>query len=132
MAKQTPLARRRHHAYLAQLGRCYYCGLPMWEDDLESFCRARKIERSQAERLRCTAEHLIPRRDAGPNSGDNIVAACIHCNHTRHLGNQNPSPSQYSQFVREELREGRWHCADLLKAFGAPVAGCQRQGQAAP
>ena len=123
-------ARRRHSAYLAQLGHCYYCGLPMWEKDLESFCRAHKIERSQAEWLQCTAEHLLARRDDGPDTAANIVAACIHFNHSRHRLNKNPSPSDYSRFVREELRKGRWHCADLLTAFGALLVGHDRRGEA--
>lgn len=125
------LARRRHSAYLVQLGRCYYCGLPMWEDDLESFCRARKIEHCHAERLRCTAEHLHARQDGGLDTVENIVAACIHCNHSRHSGNQNPNPGEYSRFVREELRRGSWHCPDLLTAFGALLAGHNRHGQVA-
>jgi len=47
----TPLVRNRKTAYLAQLGRCYYCGLPMWENDLDAFCRTHKIKPTQAQPL---------------------------------------------------------------------------------
>ncbi len=128
----NPLTRRRRHsAYLAQFRRCYYCGLPMWEDDLESFCRDHNVNLSQAQQLQCTAEHLHALQDGGRNTADNIVAACLHCNLSRHSGNQNPNSSEYSQFVREELRKGSWHCPDLLTAFGALLAGHNSQGQVA-
>lgn len=121
------LAHHRHSAYLAQLGRCYYCGLPMWNGDLESFCQARKVKSSQAKWLQCTAEHLQARRDDGPDTAANIVAACLRCNLMRHRGHQNPSPSVYAQQVRQKLRNGNWHCAPLLTAFGALLAGQDRQ-----
>ncbi|WP_339009581.1 HNH endonuclease [Aeromonas popoffii] len=34
--------------------------------------------------LQCTGEHLQPRSNGGSNQPANIVAACRHCNGTRH------------------------------------------------
>ncbi|HRI90359.1 MAG TPA: HNH endonuclease [Accumulibacter sp.] len=95
----------------------------MWQDDLDSFSRAHNITPSQAKWLKCTAEHLEARQDGGLDTAANIVAACLRCNRMRHLGKRNPSPSVYAQQVRKEIRKGRWHCAPLLTAFGALLAG---------
>ena len=119
----TPLVRNRKTAYLAQLGRCYYCGLPMWEDDLDAFCRAHKIKPTQAQRLKCTAEHLEARQDGGLDTAQNIVAACVTCSQRRHKRKQAPVPDAYLHLVQKRVRAGRWHCATLLSAFGALLAG---------
>ena len=128
----NPLAVHRHSAYLAQQGRCYYCGLPMWEDDLESFCRDHNINPSQAQLLQCTAEHLHARQDGGLDTADNIVAACLRCNRSRHVGKRNPSPCDYAQLVRKALRNGAWHRKSLMRAFEALMTCRNSQGQAAP
>ena len=125
------LARRRHSAYLAQLGQCYYCGLPMWKnDDLESFCQAHGLKPSQALSLQCTAEHLEARQDGGLDTAQNIVAACLSCNQRRHKRKKAPTPSAYLQLVRKRVRDGRWHCSPLLTAFGTLLVGHDSQGQA--
>lgn len=126
----TPLIRNRQSAYRAQMGRCYYCGLPMWEDDVGTFCQAHNITPSQAQLLRCTAEHLEARQDGGLNTAKNIVAACLSCNQRRHKRKKAPAPSAYLNLVRKRVREGRWHCAPLLAAFGALLVGHDSQGQA--
>jgi len=131
MAKPTPLVRRRHHAYLAQMGRCYYCGLPMWEDDLESFCRDNNISPSQAVHLRCTAEHLLARQDGGRDAADNIVAACQWCNQGRHRRKEPPEPPVYRHLVHKRLRAGRWHPPALLTAFKVLLADHNHQAQGA-
>lgn len=128
MAK--PLARYRHHAYLAQQGRCYYCGLPMWQDDLDSFSRAHNIKPSQAKPLKCTAEHLEARQDGGLDTAQNIVAACWSCNQRRHKRKKAPAPDAYLDLVQERVRKGRWHCAPLLTAFGVRLAGHDTRGEA--
>ena len=121
------LTRYRHSAYLVQMGRCYYCGLPMWEDDLDAFCRAHNITPSQAQPLKCTAEHLIARQDGGLDTAQNIVAACWSCNRRRHSRKKALAPSAYLFLVRKRVRDGRWHCAPLLKTFGALLIGHNSQ-----
>lgn len=45
----------RTSAFHAQLGRCFYCGLPMWlEAPSELGLKSRK-----AQAFQCTAEHLL-------------------------------------------------------------------------
>ena len=127
----NPLAVRRHSAYLAQQGRCYYCGLPMWEDDLESFCRAHGLKPSQAQSLQCTAEHLLARQDGGRDTADNIVAACYRCNQRRHRRREAPEPSVYLHLVLKQLRAGRWHPPTLLTVFKALLPDHNHQVQSA-
>lgn len=57
----TKLARCRQSAYTAQSGRYFYCGLPMWQQDPESFALSHGISLLQAKALQCTAEHLKAR-----------------------------------------------------------------------
>ena len=86
-----------------QDGRCYYCGLPMWETDL--------VVRKSKERpiaLRCTAEHLHPRSEGGKNRDDNIVAACQFCNAARHKCKYPKQPEAHRAHVRKRMTQGRW------------------------
>ena len=69
-----------------QAGGCYYCTVLMWIDDGVSFARKHELSSRVARWLRCTAEHLLARRDGGRDSRDNIVAACLVCNLRRHRG----------------------------------------------
>jgi DNA-directed RNA polymerase subunit RPC12/RpoP len=62
-----------------------------------------------AQRLRCTAEHLLPRSDGGSDLPENIVAACAHCNHTRHKRKRPPDPKTYRADVMRRVARGGWH-----------------------
>src|SRR5471030_1611979 len=91
------LVRRRRSAYATQSGRCYYCDLPMWENNIESFARSHDIKLSQAQSLQCTAEHLQAKKDGGNDTAQNIVAACLCCNSRRHRRKQAPDPNALSE-----------------------------------
>lgn len=99
----------RQSAYLAQSGRCFYCGLPMWVRDPESFAVSHGITPSQARVFQCTAEHLEARKDGGQDTKRNIVAACFCCNQRRHKRKQAPDPDDYRLLVQQRLAKGRWH-----------------------
>lgn len=107
------LARLRYSAYLSQSGRCFYCGLPMWVRDPESFAAANGITSSQARLLQCTAEHLEARQDGGKDTKQNIVAACLCCNQGRHHQKEAPNPDDYRLLVQQRLSQGRWHSKSL-------------------
>ena len=107
------LARLRYSAYRAQSGRCFYCGLPMWVRDPESFAAAHRITLPQARLLQCTAEHLEARQDGGKDTKRNIAAACYYCNQRRHDRKVAPAPDDYRLFVQQRLSEGRWHSKSL-------------------
>jgi 5-methylcytosine-specific restriction endonuclease McrA len=77
---RIPLLRRQ--ASNRQGGFCYYCDVRMWLASPEELGLLKGS--ANARRLQCTAEHLVPRADGGRLSATNIVAACAHCNHTRH------------------------------------------------
>lgn len=85
------LQRSRHQAFQSQCGRCYYCSVSMWmHDPLE--LRLPTSSEVRAARLQCTAEHLHPQSEGGSDGPENIVAACAHCNHTRHKRKVPPQP----------------------------------------
>lgn len=97
------IQRSRFIAYQKQAGLCFYCGLRMWLD-------APRGPRP----LRCTAEHLIARCDGGSDAPSNIVAACWHCNRTRHKRKHPPAPTLYRDEVRRRLQCGRWLPAQVV------------------
>lgn len=105
----TSIVTIRKSAYINQSGRCYYCSLPMWENDLELFSKKYGVKTTEALRLKSTAEHLHARQDGGKNSKDNIVAACVYCNQHRHYMRPAPEPSAYKKIVLKQLRNGYWH-----------------------
>src|SRR5688572_17231577 len=92
MTKKS-LQRCRTAAFARQGGCCYYCGRPIWIDDSTEFAVAHHLTRRQVPGRACTAEHLIARRDGGPDTCENIVAACRECNQTRHRRKEPPSPA---------------------------------------
>jgi len=102
------ITKNRHAAFKRQGGLCYYCEFPMWLKEPTDF-----VEDSSAKevysRLQCTAEHLVARQDGGGNSSNNIVAACIFCNKTRHRISSPPSPQEYRKHVERRLQAGKWH-----------------------
>lgn len=99
----------RHQAFVHQSERCYYCDFLMWESNPEAFAARHKISLAQARRFQCTAEHLIARQDNGTDARQNIVAACYHCNHTRHKMNPAPNPEALRQVVIKQLKNRCWH-----------------------
>ena len=83
----------RNKAARRQGQRCYYCDRHM----------------SNVAQMRCTAEHLVPRSERGPNSASNIVAACLFCNAMRHRGYASLPPEHYREAVRAFISHGLWH-----------------------
>lgn len=103
------ISKYRLDAFKRQQGRCHYCGLLMWLKHPKELVSRQKISGSTRSRLRCTAEHLVARQDGGTNSHANIVAACLHCNRTRHRMKSPPDPAKYRDRVRRRVRAGKWH-----------------------
>ena len=101
--------RIRNRQLRAQGGQCYYCEQPVWLQDINGFCAAYDLNKDQARLLKCTAEHLIARRDGGLDTDVNIVAACHYCNQARHGGEEALEWRDFLLFVRKELTAGRWH-----------------------
>ena len=95
----SQLQRSRNRAFQRQGGRCFYCGVIM----------RRPPNAPAGGRLRCTAEHLLPRSEGGSEAFDNIVAACAHCNRTRHLRKRPPGHDDYRQDVLRRVGRGEWH-----------------------
>ena len=98
----------RRQAFQHQQGRCFYCSVAMWLTSPTELA-GHTAQHSTYQRLRCTAEHLIARCDGGINSFENIVAACAHCNATRHKRKRPPEPSVYRAEVLARIRNGAWH-----------------------
>ena len=103
------LLKYRHEAFLIQAERCYYCGLLMWESSPEGFAKTHEISLSQAQRFKCTAEHLEARQDGGTDAKSNVVAACLHCNQTRHRIRPAPSPNALKKQIAKQLQNNGWH-----------------------
>lgn len=98
----------RHQAFILQHGRCWYCDVRMWRHSPEELG---KSLRKSASGLQCTAEHLLPQSEGGRDHAGNIVAACMHCNRTRHKRKRPPTPEAYQADVRRRVARGRWHPA---------------------
>ena len=107
------LKKKRISAYKAQNGCCYYCGFPMWLDDPDEIGHESQISRRALHKIRCTAEHLHPRADGGSDSRSNIVAACLHCNRTRHRRKRPPEPPRYREIVQGRIRANSWHDSQI-------------------
>lgn len=104
----SQIQRSRKIAFDRQGGQCYYCGLRMW---LDGPCGPSP--------LRCTAEHLMPRSEGGADGTLNIVAACLHCNRTRHKRKKPPDPERYKADVRRRVERGAWLPKNILVWGGA-------------
>lgn len=115
MTKPSSLKKLRRHAFLKQGCRCYYCGLPMWEDNPEQFALCHSLQPKQTQLLRSTAEHLVAQQDGGANSSNNIVAACRFCNLHRHKGRPKnaPDPGSYKAMICRRMAQGKWHPANI-------------------
>lgn len=120
----TPLAKARLRAFIAQKGRCYYCGAPMWLNSLTSFCTEFELPASVAARLQCTAEHLVAKQDGGRDDGSNIVAACLHCNRLRHAFRPTTAPTaqKYAKRVAARIASGRWHLAPVKRLLASATS----------
>lgn len=103
------ITRNRFSSFLSQEGRCIYCGVLMWLDDVKSFAASRPISLRTARALQCTAEHLVPKCDGGGDGAANIVAACRRCNQGRHRRAVVPEPARYRLAVQRRVGRGRWH-----------------------
>ena len=95
MASKT--RRSSQIAFNCQDGKCYYCGLRMWMHGA-----------SGPTELLCTAEHLIARNEGGNQALSNIVAACWHCNQTRHKRKNPPPRESYQAEVQRRIARGGW------------------------
>lgn len=102
----TKIQNLRLQAFQHQQGRCWYCGVQMWHADPSELPG---IPNKGSSRLRCTAEHLMARCDGGQDVASNVVAACAHCNHTRHKRKTPPPPDAYLADIRKRLAQGGWH-----------------------
>ena len=103
--------RLRRAAARRQKLRCHYCNAHLWLTDATAFLARFGVDAEQAARFQCTAEHLVARRDGGPNAKSNVVVACRHCNLQRHDEEQAsfPDADAYRLIVRRRMEEGSWH-----------------------
>jgi heme oxygenase len=101
----------RATSFLKQSGLCYYCEQPMWISAPAAFLQQHRLKISRVRWLQATAEHLVAKRDGGIDFDDNVVAACLFCNTTRHKHRPNsaPPPDVYRRHVRKRLAKGKWH-----------------------
>lgn len=122
--QMTRLQTLRKFAFNTQNGRCFYCGLPMWESsDQAAFASRFKISKKLMPWCQSTAEHLCAQQDGGKDVRENIAAACKFCNATRHKGRaaNAPSPEQYKARIQRHVAQGKWHPALVaLTASGWP------------
>ena len=107
MPSRNRIKSLRQQAYDRQGGLCFYCGVPMWLNFPAELTGPKCA--AAATRLRCTAEHLEPQSEGGPDTASNIAAACAHCNHTRHKRKEPPGPARYREEVRRRVARGGWH-----------------------
>lgn len=108
MPAKTQILRNR--AFQVQNGRCYYCGVAMWlASPVELPVEHPKPRPKVAAQLKCTAEHLVAKSEGGRDVAENIAAACLHCNWTRHQRKHPPSPEVYRADVRRRVARGAWH-----------------------
>lgn len=113
----NPIQKHRFSAFKKQNGCCYYCGALMWIDNPEKFAADHSISLKNAANLQCTAEHLVARCDGGEDTASNIVAACKHCNSTRHKNKSAPAPELYKKLIKKSLEKNKWHNAQILNSM---------------
>ncbi len=111
----------RTRAAMRQHFRCIYCRLPVWTGDPQPLMRQFQLTPKEARSLQCTAEHLTARCDGGTDSADNIAAACLHCNRTRHLRAKPLDLTAYQALVQRRLGRGGWHTATITAKVGAAL-----------
>ncbi|MFZ2989617.1 HNH endonuclease [Ideonella sp.] len=108
MPSNQHLQTLRRRAFEQQGGRCYYCGVCMWQS-LPFKTPLLHLSPGALAKLQCTAEHMQARSAGGANTAGNITAACAHCNHTRHQRKNPPDPDVYRKQVRRRMQKGAWH-----------------------
>jgi 5-methylcytosine-specific restriction endonuclease McrA len=113
--KRPSLIKTRNIAFRSQQGRCFYCELPMWVEDISCFCMLNKISEQKARHFQCTGEHIVAFSDGGTADISNIVACCKFCNHKRHARKNLLEPKDYKKLVLKRLRKGKWNLP-LLKS----------------
>lgn len=106
----------RERAYMAQQGCCFYCSISMWLHVPEEVAAPFDLTTSSVACLQCTAEHLVPKSEGGRDTEANVVAACLHCNRTRHRLKVPPSPIQYREHIQRRIVRGGWH-PSMLRAL---------------
>lgn len=99
------LRKLRDAAFERQAGRCFYCQFLMWRDETDPFPVRHGFSMKAARRLKCTAEHLRARQDGGRDLAHNIVAACWHCNRSRHARPTAPTATEYIKLVRKTCEQ---------------------------
>ncbi|MFQ2659216.1 HNH endonuclease [Aeromonas caviae] len=109
------IAKHRHQAAVRQSFHCFYCGLPMWESSPTAFIKQHGLTKAEASLLQCTGEHLHPKGEGGSDKSHNIVAACKHCNQTRHKSSKIMTPTQYRQKVQKRLNKGAWFPEGVIR-----------------
>lgn len=116
MAQRYSSARKA--AFRRQDGRCFYCAFPMWLTDRAGFAATHGLTLRQAARLQATGEHLLAQQDGGGH-GSNVVAACHHCNQTRHrFRPQNaPDPHRFRARVQSRVKHQHWHPMEMFHAL---------------
>ena len=115
------LHQSRQFAFNRQGGKCFYCGLRMWLNG-----------QSGPPQMRCTAEHLTARCEGGDNGRSNIVAACWHCNHTRHKCKRPLDPLRYQAKVKRRLARGAWLPRCVIEWANAPTCSNSNPGSCHP
>jgi hypothetical protein len=118
MPSKNKLKMLKTNAALQQEWRCFYCQLPMWEDNLGEFIVRYGISPGLAKRFQCTAEHVEARCDGGKDIAKNIVAACLFCNATRHKAKHPLDATKHLTVVRRRLAKGRWHPPQVMATLG--------------
>ena len=116
MSKKT-LYYSRQSAYIAQAGACFYCGCAMWLRSSTELTQPYGITEKQAKLLQCTAEHLIPQSEGGCDLPANIVAACLHCNSTRHRRKSPLKPDKYLAMVRSRVAKRSWYLSAIVSTM---------------
>lgn len=109
------IIRLREVAFRQQAGRCFYCTFPMLLCSREDTVPGDAP--SCLSRLKCTAEHLVPKADGGGTTTSNIVAACQYCNYTRHRSKKPRAYVAYREHVRRRICAGRWHPHEVRTAI---------------
>ncbi|WP_394349401.1 HNH endonuclease [Pseudohalioglobus sediminis] len=107
--KRKSLKTSRSRAYQVQHGHCYYCHQPMWKESEQELVSRFPITSKQAQLLKCTGEHLVPHSEGGEVSQENIVAACLFCNRTRHKAGKALTSDAFKTRAQYRLSKGAWH-----------------------
>ena len=107
----------RRIAFKKQNGRCYYCGAFMWIKNQKQFASIHSLSLDNASKLQCTAEHLVAQCDGGKNHKNNIVAACKHCNNSRHIMNPAPAPIPYKEIVERSVADNQWFDLEIINSM---------------